>query len=173
VWRKRAEQRSRAVAVGVALALTVFLSMLGIAGGQSPPRAIALGNLLGGVALAAVFAWLLARDRAARPAILWPLATLIGIQLALGAWLAIVDRNGAALPAHALLAMPLAAFLGWFALARLRGASGGLLFCLALLAPLAGFTALQYEHSALAALVHALTAVSLVGAAALVAARGV
>jgi hypothetical protein len=46
----------------VALALTALLSVVGIAGGQHPASAIAVVNLLGGLALAGSFAWLLARS---------------------------------------------------------------------------------------------------------------
>ena len=48
------------------IALTVFLSLLGIFAGQNPPPVAALGNLLGGLALAAAFAWVLGARTAAR-----------------------------------------------------------------------------------------------------------
>ncbi|HEX9183595.1 MAG TPA: hypothetical protein VF876_10080, partial [Burkholderiales bacterium] len=56
-WR-----RSLAVA-----ALTIFLSVLGILAGQKPPPLAALGNLLGGLALAAAFAWVLGRTHGVVP----------------------------------------------------------------------------------------------------------
>ena len=156
----------RRAAVLLALALTGLLSIVGILAGQAPPPAAAATNLLGGLALAAVFAWMLAPGRGAlgRPAL--ALAGLLGLQLALGGWLSIVDRTGAALPAHGLLAIALAALLGWVGLARVPGATGKLLFALALTAPAAGFTVLHYEYSVAAALVHALVAAALVAAAA-------
>jgi len=158
----------RRPAVLLALALTALLSIVGIVAGQNPPPAAAVVNLLGGLALAAVFAWMLRARRGAAAASAFLLGGLIGVQLALGAWLSIVDRVGAALPAHGLLAILLAALLARFALARVRGALGGLLFVLALTAPLAGFTALQYEYSPAAALAHALAVAALVATAAFV-----
>jgi hypothetical protein len=53
-WRRRAVQ--------LAIALTALLSVVGIVGGQSPPREIAAINLAGGLALAAVFAWMLGKS---------------------------------------------------------------------------------------------------------------
>jgi hypothetical protein len=161
----------RRPAVQLALALTALLSVVGILAGQNPPPAAAAVNLLGGLALAATFAWILAgrgqglfRGRGV-------LALLLASQAALGAWLAIVDRAGVALPAHGQLAVMLAGILGWVALARLKGRRGKILFGLALAAPLAGFTALHYEHSAAAALVHAAAAALLLVTAAYAFAR--
>jgi len=61
-WRARATRpvvwRGSLVAIG----LTAFLSVLGIAAGQNPPPAAAAANLLGGLALAAAFAWLLGKS---------------------------------------------------------------------------------------------------------------
>jgi len=152
----------RRPAVLLALALTALLSVVGIVGGQQPPPAIAAVNLLGGLSLAATFAWILGEKgsgpyyskRALTPFLLIALA----VQLALGAWLSIVDRWGMALPAHGMLALALAAVLGWVALARIQGGIGKVLFGLALAVPLAGFTALHYDHAAAAALVHAAAA---------------
>jgi len=152
----------RRPAVLLALALTALLSVVGIVGGQQPPPAIAAVNLLGGLSLAATFAWILGEKgsgpyyskRALTPFLLIALA----VQLALGAWLSIVDRWGMALPAHGVLALALAAILGWVALARIQGGIGKVLFGLALAVPLAGFTALHYDHAAAAALVHAAAA---------------
>ena len=178
-WRARATRpvvwRGSLVAIG----LTAFLSVLGIAAGQNPPPAAAAANLLGGLALAAAFAWLLGKsgsepyfrrrvpegNRALTPIFL-PLAALMAIQLMLGARLAIVERFGAVLPVHALLAMALAGLLGWVALARVRGAAGKTLFVLALAAPVAGFSSLHYEYSAAAALVHAAAAALLLASSA-------
>lgn len=169
-WRARATRpvvwRGSLVAIG----LTAFLSILGIAAGQNPPPAAAAANLLGGLALAAVFAWILGKSGAQRnralSAIFWPVAASMAIQAMLGARLAIVERFGAVLPVHALLAMALAGLLGWVALARVRGAAGKTLFVLALAAPVAGFSSLHYEYSAAAALVHAAAAALLLASSA-------
>lgn len=152
----------RRPAVRLALALTALLSVVGIIGGQQPPPAIAAINLLGGLSLAATFAWILAQKGSgpfSGNRVLTPfLLILLAVQLALGAWLSIADRWGMALPAHGVLALALAAILGWVALARIPGRIGKVLFGLALAVPLAGFTALHYDHSAAAALVHAAAA---------------
>ena len=152
----------RRPAVLLALALTVLLSVVGIVGGQQPPPAIAAVNLLGGLSLAATFAWILGEKGSgpfSNKRVLTPFVlALLAVQLALGAWLSIVDRWGMALPAHGMLALALAALLGWIALARIPGRIGTVLFGLALAVPLAGFTALHYDHAAAAALVHAAAA---------------
>jgi hypothetical protein len=140
-----------------ALALTAILSAVGIVGGQQPAPAIAAINLLGGLALLALFAWILGR---AAPGtfsgkrFLAPFAGVVAVQVALGAWLAIAGRYGAVLPAHAMLALVLAMGLGW--------AGGKALGAAAIAVVLAGFTALHYEYSATAALVHAAAAALLV-----------
>jgi hypothetical protein len=95
----------------------------------------------------------------------------IAAQVALGAWISISGSLGV-LPLHALLAIAVAALVGWTALARVRGGAGKLLFAAALAAPVAGMTSLQYEHSALAALAHAAAAALLVCAAAFAGTRG-
>ena len=160
-WRRRAVQ--------VALGLTALLSVIGIMGGQQPPPAIAAANLLGGLALAAVFAWLLGRSGSDPDPRGWGLTPiflfLLALQAALGAWLSIVALYGAALPAHAMLGLILAALLSWFVRDR------PLVAALALAAPLAGFTALHYEYSALAALAHAVAAAALLAGGAYALAR--
>lgn len=160
-WRRRAVQ--------VALGLTALLSVIGIMGGQQPPPAIAAANLLGGLALAAVFAWLLGKSGSDPDSRGWGLtpifALLLALQAALGAWLSIVALYGAALPAHAMLGLILAALLSWFVRDR------PLVAALALAAPLAGFTALHYEYSALAALAHAVAAAALLAGGAYALAR--
>ena len=145
----------RRPAVLCALALTALLSVVGIIGGQQPPPAIAAINLLGGLALAGVFAWMLGKsesDRDSRARGLTPILVLLALQLALGAWLSIVERYGIALPLHGLLAVALTAALVWVARART------VFLVLALAAPIAGFTALHFEYSAAAALAHAAAA---------------
>ena len=165
----------RRPAVQVALGLTALLSVIGIVGGQQPPPAIAAANLLGGLALAAAFAWIFGKsgsepdfrrraaegNRALTPIFL----LLLAAQAALGAWLAIVELYSAALPAHAMLGLILAALLSWFVRDR------PLVAALALATPLAGFTALHYEHSALAALAHAAAAAALLAGGAYALAR--
>lgn len=159
----------RQPAVLLALALTALLSVVGIIGGQEPPPAIAAVNLLGGLALAATFAWILGKEQSGpfrRKRVLTPFLGLLALQIALGAWLSILDRFGMALPAHGMLGVALAALLVWFAKGR------PVLQMLALAAPLAGFTALHYEYSTAAALVHAAAAALLVCAAAYAHGRG-
>lgn len=159
----------RQPAVLLALALTALLSVVGIIGGQEPPPAIAAVNLLGGLALAATFAWILGKEQSGPfrgKRVLTPFLGLLALQIALGAWLSIVDRFGMALPAHGMLGVALAALLVWFAKGR------PVLQMLALAAPLAGFTALHYEYSTAAALVHAAAAALLVCAAAYAHGRG-
>lgn len=161
----------------VALALTIVLTVIGIIGGQNPPPAIALANLLGGLALAAVFAWIAGRQKRFQAPFpgkrfqgpFLPFL-LLAVQVALGAWISI-SGSLRVLPLHGLLAMLVAALLAWFALARVTGGAGKVLFFAALAAPVAGMTSLQYEHSGLAALVHAAAAALLVCGAAFACAR--
>ena len=180
-WRR--ETRSRK-AIGVVLALTAFLAVLGVVAGRTPSQGQAIGNVLGGLALAAAFAWVLgeegsgtfSRQRAAggkrflTPFLL--LGGLLAVQSLIGARLSIFGRTDLpALPLHALLGLGIAGLLAWLALARIQGRAGRWLFVLALGAPIAGFTALQYEYSAGAALVHAACAALLVAASAFVLGR--
>jgi hypothetical protein len=156
----------RRPAVLLAFALTALLSVVGIIGGQQPPPAIAAINLLGGLTLAGVFAWILGKsgsdprreNRGQTPIFL--IFLLLAVQIALGVWLTLVDFYAMALPAHGLLAVALVPLLVWFA--------GGkpVLLVLAAAAPIAGLTALHYEYSALAALAHAAAASFLVAATA-------
>ena len=158
----------------VALALTIVLTVIGIVGGQNPPPAIALANLLGGLALAAVFAWIAGRQKRFQA----PFPgkrfqgpfLLLAVQVGLGAWISI-SGSLRVLPLHGLLAMLVAALLAWFALARVTGGAGKVLFFAALAVPVAGMTSLQYDHSGLAALVHAAAAALLVCGAAFACAR--
>ena len=145
-----------------------------------PLPAIAAVNLLGGLALAGIFAWILAEkgsgtfsdaSRSAQEKVPDPFSNkrvltpfviflLLAVQVTLGAWLTLVDFYAMALPAHGLLAVLLVPLLVWLA--------GGkpVLLVLAVAAPIAGFTALHYEYSALAALAHAAAASFLVAATA-------
>jgi len=169
-WSGRRAQPRRTLAAGLALGVTAFLSVLGILAGQDPPPAAAVANLLGGLALTALFAWFLGSlkpgSRRSSQALVFAAGILLALQLLLGARLSIVERFGIALPVHGLLAIALAALLGWIGLARVPGALGKLLFAFALAAPVAGFTALQFEYSIAAALAHALAAAALVATAA-------
>lgn len=176
VWLAWKRNRPFLPASLLALALTVILTVIGIIGGQNPPHAIAATNLLGGLALAAVFAWI-AGKRVQEPfpekRFLAPFSIflLLAIQVALGAWVSITGTLRI-LPLHGLLAMAIAALLAWYSLARVQGGAGRLLFAAALAAPVAGMTSLQYEYSALAALAHAAAAALLVCTAAYACARG-
>jgi hypothetical protein len=172
-------------AVAVVLGLTVFLSLLGIVAGKTPTPVQSLGNLLGGLALAAAFAWIwrkkgsgpfLPKLGVAGKRVLTPffvtLSLLVALQGAIGGRLSIFSRlELPALPLHALLGVATAAAGGWFALARIGGGLGRLLFTLALVAPLAGFTALEHPYSAIPALVHAVTVAFFVAAAAIALSR--
>jgi len=160
----------------VVAALTVFLSVLGIAAGREPPPLAALGNLLGGLALAAVFAWLLgrARGRSAQPAsrVAHVVAALVALQCALGAWVSIFARDTVswALVAHAELGLMLAAGFAWLALRLATAAQRYALLGLALAVPVAGLSAISGQALA-ASLAHAAAVALLVAAAAYAHAR--
>jgi hypothetical protein len=171
-WRVRAERPALARGVALAAAITVALSVLGIAAGRTPAPPAAAGNLLGGLGLAAVFAWILGvlRRPAGRAAdyVVVGGAVLLAVQCLLGARLAVFPAAAAspALPAHGILGILLACGTAWLArgIGSARQRATG--FALALLVPLAGFTALHFEHSAAAAFAHASVAALLVIAAA-------
>ena len=168
-WRARESEPGVYRAAVLALGITGLLSAVGILAGQEPPPAAAAANFLGGLALAATFAWILGKEESgpfSGKRVLTPFLGLLVVQIALGAWLSIVDRFGMALPAHGMLGVALTALLVWFAKGR------PVLRVLALAAPLAGFTALHYEYSAAAALVHAAAAALLLAAAAHALGRG-
>lgn len=158
----RAGARASAAAV---VALTLALSALGAATGTSPPPWAAAGNLLGGLALTALLAWMLGRER--RPGrsapLLHAIAALAALQAALGAWNTIFEDEtwSVVLIAHATLGLATAGLLAWLAL-RLR--AWGLL-ALALAVPLAGFASAVLDAPPAAALAHAMAAALLVAAA--------
>ena len=122
-WR-----RERVGAALGALALTVFLAVLGRSAGSAPPPPAALGNLLGGLALAALLAWLLGRTRA-------PLASAAGnrrlaagalglavLQCIFGALTATYfarEPSAALTLAHAATGIAVGGFAAWLAM-RLR-----------------------------------------------------
>jgi hypothetical protein len=178
-WRRAAPSWKP---VSVVIGLTVFLAVLGVLAGRTPAPLQAMGNLLGGLALAAAFAWVAAEKGSgpfslqlsvAGKRVLTPfLLGVLALQSVIGARLSIFGRTDlAALPLHALVGLGIAGVLAWLALARMEGRAGRGLFVLALAAPIAGFTALQYDYSPLAALVHAAGAALLVVASAFVLGR--
>jgi len=170
-WRARAERPALARGIALAAAITIALSVLGIVAGRTPAPPAAAGNLLGGLALAALFAWILRNLRQpARPETSWVAggaAVLLALQCLLGARLAVFPAAAAspALPAHGMLGVILACGAAWLALRFRRARHRAAGFALALLVPLAGFTVLHFEQSAAAAFAHALVAALLVVAA--------
>ncbi len=164
----------RALVVAV---LTIFLSVLGIAAGQNPPPAAAAANLLGGLALAAAFAWLLGRahGRSAQPAgaRAHVAAALFAVQGTLGAWLAIFadDIWGWALAAHAALGLALAGGAAWLALRLAHAGQRFALLGLALAVVAAGAASALFAQPLAASLAHAAAAALLVAAAAYAHAR--
>jgi heme A synthase len=159
------------------IALTVFLSVLGIAAGQKPPPLAALGNLLGGLALAAAFAWALGRAHGHRPQgasrFAHAAVALFAVQCALGAWLALFAEElwSWALLAHAALGLALAAGAVWLALRLARAAQRFALLGAALAAPAAGIASALFEQPLAASLAHAAAGALLVAAAAYAHAR--
>lgn len=152
--------------MGAALvALMLALSALGAATGTSPPPPAAAGNLLGGLALAALLAWLLGRERRqGGEALLHAVAALTALQAALGAWNSIFEQETwtLALLAHATLGLALAGLLAWLAL----GARAWALLAIACAAPLAGLVSGLLDAPLGPALAHAMSAALLVCAAA-------
>lgn len=159
------------------IALTVFLSVLGIAAGQKPPPLAALGNLLGGLALAAAFAWALGRAHGHRPQgsnrLAWTAAALVALQCALGAWLSLFAEElwSWALLAHAALGLTLAAGAAWLALRLERAPQRFALLGIALAAPAAGAASALFGQPLGASLAHAAAGALLVAAAAYAHAR--
>jgi hypothetical protein len=171
-WRVRAERPTLARAVALAVAITLALSVLGIVTGRTPAPAAAAGNLLGGLALATVFSWILG-DPCRLPGrvgshIVGSGVVLLVVQCLLGARLAVFPPAAAslALPAHAMLGISLACGAAWLARRSGHAQHRAVGVTLALLVPLAGFTALHFEHSVAAAFAHAAVAALLVVAAA-------
>jgi hypothetical protein len=153
-------------------ALTIFLSVLGILAGQKPPPLAALGNLLGGLALAAAFAWVLGRARGRalqdRDGLAHAAAALFAVQCALGAWLSLFAEElwSLALLAHAMLGVALAAGAAWLALRLARAPQRFALLAVALAAPAAGAASALFGQPLAASLAHAAAAALLVAAAA-------
>ena len=152
----------RPLAAAVVL-LMIGLSVLGAATGTAPPPAAQAGNLLGGLALAALLAWLLeAKERLSGRDLLW--IALICTQAVLGAWLAIFAEELWSLPliAHATLGLALAAAFALLALqARLF-----IQILLAVAVPVTGIAAALLGQPLAASFAHAAAVALLIAAAA-------
>lgn len=158
-------------AASIALVLMLALSAVGWATGTNPPPAAALFNQLGGVALAAVLAWLAGRagqsasDAAPDPALALAALLFASLQVVFGAALVMLGAPLAPvlLVAHAVSGLAAAA-TGAALGARLCGSGhtwrGAALVLCAALTPLAGILAVlpapaimvQVGHAAAAAL---------------------
>lgn len=176
-WRGAALRARYGVIAGAALLLTLALSALGVATGTTPPPAAQFANLVGGLMLLALLAWLSGRTSVQTAAELQEAAKLarlarIGlalalIQAALGAALATFwsPPEAFALTVHVLFGLGTAALA--FALGiRLIGAGAPIALGLVgagFAAPIAGTVAALIELSPAAGLVH-----PLLGAATLV-----
>jgi hypothetical protein len=175
--RRRGEALAPALgALGLAAALTA----IGLAYGVSPPPGAALANLLGGVALTALLAWLLGRLQPARAAparVALPALALLLAQSAFGAWLSTrLDPPALALAlAHAALglAAAAAAILAGLRLLGTHARLGLGLAAAALLALAAGLATLALDAPFAAGVAHnaaaSLLAAALAYAAALAA----
>lgn len=144
----------RAVGVGIAV-LTVGLSVLGAATGISPPPVAQAGNLLGGLALAAMLARLFSLEPPVEV-----LLALLAVQVVLGAWLSIFAEELWSVPliAHATLGLALAGASAWFSLLQRK-------FLIALVAvavPAAGIASALLGTPFAASLAHAAAAALLV-----------
>jgi len=165
LWRARRRAQAAAL-VGLMLAL----SALGAATGTEPPRWAAAGNLLGGLLLAAMLAWLLGRERrAGGEPLLHAAAALLVAQAALGAWCSIFEEETWtwALLGHATLGLALGGLLAWRAL----HARAWALLAAACAAPLAGLVSGLLDAPLGPAIAHALSAALLTAAAAYAHAR--
>jgi len=153
----RGERRALAAAI---VLVTAFLSVLGAATGIGPPRWAQAGNLLGGLFLAGLLAWLLAAKEPAQKR-LW---ALLALQACLGAWIAIFADAlwTPVLALHALLGIGLAALLGWLALKQGRL----LMLLLAIAVPASGAAAALFGLPLGAMIAHAAAVAVLVSGAA-------
>lgn len=171
-WRLRRADAALALGAALAAGLTAFLSILGIAAGQNPPPAAAAGNLLGGLALAAAFAWTLgrsARRGAERLPFLRLLPVLVALQCGLGAWLSVfAARESWSLPllAHVLAGAGIAALAARLALRLDAPLQRFTLLGAALAAPAAGFASVLFGQPLAAVLAHAAAAALLAASAA-------
>ncbi len=169
-------QRKMGAAMIVALVLTVLLSIVGWVAGTEPPRPAAFFNQLGGIALAALLAWLWGgadapRIRAAGERPLAAAALLIAaVQAAFGAALATFfpDPPVALLLAHAAIGLAAAATVASLALRLVLAAfpaTGIALLACAALAPALGTLAVVAALSLFVAVGHAFAAALLLAAA--------
>jgi len=166
-----------------ALALIVFLAALGRATGSAPPPYAALGNLAGGVALAALLAWTFGRSQApwqaAGPQRRLALGVLAAAaaQTAFGGWLATcvpVEPPSIVPWVHAATGVAAAALAAWLGVRLARAGlarTGVALIVLAALALAAGVASLLLELPVLALLAHPLATALLLSALAQLAAR--
>jgi heme A synthase len=159
-----------------ALALTVFLALLGRATGAAPPPPAALGNLLAGVALTALLAWQFGRARAPWRAVVSArrlaraALAAAGLQVAFGAWMSIflpADQPSLVPWVHAATGIAVAALTVWLGMRVSRAGlarTGMALIALAALAAAAGSAAALLELPTLALLAHPLATVLLLSA---------
>ena len=148
-----------ALAAAVVL-LMVGLSVLGAATGTTPPPAAQAGNLLGGLALAGMLAWLLSPHPSSRR--MQTFIALLALQAALGAWLSIFAEEPWSLPliVHATLGLGLVAAIIWLSSYRI------LFLLLAVAVPVTGIAAALLGEPLAAGLAHAAAVALLVAAAA-------
>lgn len=156
-----------------ALAVTGFLAAIGAAGGQRPGLLVATGNLLGGLLLASMFAWIGAsagRETPARPRRL--LSGVLVAQGIGGAMLSLAWRatDGPLLVhlIHLLVGISLGLGLLAWAVGRARSASVAIA---AVLAPTLGLLALLLPDRGLWALLHGAAVATLLAATAIAIAR--
>ena len=150
----------RALAVA-SVALMLALSALGAATGTSPPPAAQAGNLLGGLALAALLAWLLgAKEKISGKTLM--LVGLVCLQALAGAWLSIFAEELWSLPLilHATLGLGLVGGIIWLSSFRI------LFVLLAVAVPVTGIAAALLGQPLAASLAHAAAAALLIAAAA-------
>lgn len=144
--------------------LTAALSVLGAATGIAPPPWAQAGNLLGGLLLAALLAWLLGSRES--PAPVW---VFVALQACLGAWIAIFSEElwTPVLLLHVALGLALAAGAAWIAVRQ------GLawLALLAVTVPASGAAAALFGLPLGAMLAHSASVTLLVCGAALLHAR--
>ena len=157
----------RATAIG-ALALTLALSIVGWQTGTNPPRAAALFNQIGGIALAALLAWLAGRGasiRAPGEGALAGAALGLAAAQALGGALLVTIWRDAPLGLYILHAACGLAAAACLAAAGIANRSVTLL-AFAVAAPGLGLAAVLLSPSVAAQAAHALAAASLLAAAA-------
>lgn len=162
-WRARGAW----LPVALAACLIVALSVIGVLAGQNPPFAASMANIVGGLALAATFAWLAGR---AAPGLL---SALLILQAALGAWLSLAWSNAplALLLLHGLAGFVLAVTAVVLAMRVPALPLRASITLLALLVPAAGAVAAVLDRPLLPALAHATAAALLIAAVALAQSR--